>query len=66
MTGEVLSNEEKIDIYPAKHFVTPSEKFDEALSDIENELEHSIEKFNSTGQLLEAERIKQRTKYDIE
>ena len=66
LTGEVLSNEEKIDIYPAKHFVTPSEKFDEALSDIENELEHSIEKFNSTGQLLEAERIKQRTKYDIE
>jgi len=66
LTGEVLSNEEKIDIYPAKHFVTPSEKFDEALSDIENELEHSIEKFKSTGQLLEAERIKQRTKYDIE
>tara|TARA_Y100000590_G_scaffold458261_1_gene612611 strand:+ start:1555 stop:3492 length:1938 start_codon:yes stop_codon:yes gene_type:complete len=66
LTGEVLSNEKKIDIYPAKHFVTPSEKFDEALSDIENELEHSIEKFNSTGQLLEAERIKQRTKYDLE
>ena len=66
LTGEILSNEIEIEIYPAKHFVTPSDKFDEALEDIENELTLRKKIFNDTGQLLEAERIEQRTKYDLE
>ena len=66
LTGEILSNEIEIEIYPAKHFVTPTDKFDEALEDIENELTLRKKIFNDTGQLLEAERIEQRTKYDLE
>ena len=49
LTGEILSNEIEIEIYPAKHFVTPSDKFDEALEDIENELTLRKKIFNDTA-----------------
>ena len=66
MTGEILRERDSVDIYPAKHFVTSKEKLDLAIRDIENELEEQIEWFRSAGKPLEAERIENRTRYDIE
>ncbi len=66
MTGEILRERDSVDIYPAKHFVTSKEKLDLAITDIENELEEQIEWFRSAGKPLEAERIENRTRYDIE
>lgn len=65
-TGEVLFEHTSIDIYPAKHFITPQEKLEVAIQDIESELEEQVKKFNTEGKLLEAQRIEQRTKYDLE
>ena len=65
-TGEVLAEHTSIDIYPAKHFITPQEKLEVAIQDIEKELEQQVKKFNAEGKLLEAQRIEQRTKYDLE
>lgn len=66
LTGEVIADHQQIDIYPAKHFVTPQEQLTEAIEDIENELNEQVEYFVSQGKLLEAQRIKQRTNYDME
>jgi excinuclease ABC subunit B len=66
LTGEILADHQQIDIYPAKHFVTPQERLEEALVDIEEELEEQVKLFESQGKLLEAQRIKQRTRYDLE
>ncbi len=66
LTGEILADHQQIDIYPAKHFVTPQERLEEALVDIEEELEEQVNLFESQGKLLEAQRIKQRTRYDLE
>ena len=66
LTGEVLDDHQSVDIYPAKHFVTPKDKLEEALEKIEKELEQQIKDFESEGKLLEAQRIQQRTNYDIE
>ncbi|HRV95560.1 MAG TPA: excinuclease ABC subunit UvrB [Anaerolineae bacterium] len=66
LTGEVLSRQTQLDIYPAKHFITPQEKLDEALVDIEQELETQLAKFREEGKLLEAQRLEQRTRYDLE
>ena len=66
LTGEFLAERQQIDIFPAKHFVTPQERLEEALVDIEEELEQQVGLFESQGKLLEAQRIKQRTKYDLE
>tara|TARA_B100001750_G_scaffold246155_2_gene267622 strand:+ start:2320 stop:4332 length:2013 start_codon:yes stop_codon:yes gene_type:complete len=66
MTGEILRERDSVDIYPAKHFVTSKEKLDLAITDIEHELEEQIEWFRSAGKPLEAERIENRTRYDIE
>ena len=66
LTGEILQERDSIDIYPAKHFVTSKEKLDLAINDIETELEEQIEWFKKSGKLLEAERIENRTRYDIE
>mgnify|MGYP006164190585 CR=1 FL=1 len=66
VTGEILQERNSIDIYPAKHFVTSKEKLELAINDIENELEDQIELFRQSGRLLEAERIENRTRYDIE
>ncbi len=66
LTGEVVARHAKLDIYPAKHFITPQEKLEEALIDIEAELEERLAYFRENNKLLEAQRIEQRTRYDLE
>jgi len=66
ITGEVKSTVRHAAIYPASHYIVPRDKMEGAISEIEQELEKRIEFFNDRGKLLEAERISQRTKYDIE
>jgi excinuclease ABC subunit B len=66
LTGEVLTEHPEIAIYPAKHFITPQEKLTLALQDIEAELEEQLTKLKAQGKLLEAQRLEQRTKYDLE
>jgi len=66
LTGEVLAEHQAIAIYPAKHFITPQEKLTLALRDIEIELKERLAELNSQGKLLEAQRLEQRTKYDLE
>lgn len=66
LTGEILRTLDEVEIYPAKHFVTPEEKLQRAIRDIEQELEERIAFFKSQGKLLEAQRIEQRTRYDLE
>ncbi|HZQ05072.1 MAG TPA: excinuclease ABC subunit UvrB [Anaerolineae bacterium] len=66
LTGEVLLEHTAIDIYPAKHFITPQEKLAKALEDIEAELQEQLKLFREQGKLLEAQRLEQRTKYDLE
>ena len=65
-TGEILAEHSTIDVYPAKHFITPQDKLEAAMTDIERELETQLAKFKEEGKLLEAQRIEQRTKYDLE
>src|SRR5574341_515722 len=65
-TCEVLMEHTAIDIYPAKHFITPQDKLAAAIDDIERELEGQIAKFKEQDKFLEAQRIEQRTKYDLE
>lgn len=65
-TGKVLKIMDTVSIFPATHFVLSDEKKEEAIRRIEEELKERIAYFNECGQLLEAERIEQRTKYDIE
>jgi excinuclease ABC subunit B len=65
-TGEILAEPNAIDIYPAKHFITPQEKLNQALEDIEKELNDQVAFFKEHDKLLEAQRIEQRTKYDLE
>src|SRR5213594_496699 len=66
LTGEVLAERDKIDIYPARHFVTPREKLLEAIKDIEAELEVRLKELEDKGRLLEAQRLGQRTRFDLE
>ena len=66
LTGEIITDHQQIDIFPAKHFVTPQERLGEALEDIQREMEEQVALFETQGKLLEAQRIKQRTNYDIE
>ncbi|MEZ4572233.1 MAG: excinuclease ABC subunit UvrB [Thermomicrobiales bacterium] len=66
LTGEILSNRQETVIYPARHFVTTAEKLAMALNDIEDELEEHLEDLNAQGKVLEAARVGQRTRYDIE
>ncbi|HEY3298715.1 MAG TPA: excinuclease ABC subunit UvrB, partial [Armatimonadota bacterium] len=66
LTGEVLRHEDQIVIYPATHFVTSPEMMEKALSDIEAELNDRLAYFNRHGKYLEAQRIEQRTRYDME
>jgi excinuclease ABC subunit B len=66
LTGEVLTRHLSLDIYPAKHFITPQEKLDEALIDIEQELEERLGELREQDKLLEAQRLEQRTRYDLE
>lgn len=66
LTGEVLSERKHVVIFPASHFVTGEERMKIALKNIEAELEEQIKHFESEGKLLEAQRIEQRTRYDLE
>jgi excinuclease ABC subunit B len=66
LTGEVLARHTSLDIYPAKHFITPQEKLEEALIDIEQELEARLAELRAQDKLLEAQRLEQRTRYDLE
>jgi excinuclease ABC subunit B len=65
-TGEILQSLEAINIYPAKHFVTPKERLQEAIRAIRLELRERLDLLNSQGRLLEAQRLEQRTTYDLE
>ncbi len=66
LTGKVISKISHGYIYPASHYATTSEKTEKAIITIEKELEERIKEFESENKLLEAQRIEQRTKYDIE
>ena len=66
LTGEVLTDRSEIDIYPGKHFVTPEDRLLEALGDIESELENRLRELRGHGKLLEAQRLEQRTRFDLE
>ncbi len=66
MTGELLAERDELDIYPAKHFVTSKDKLEQAIEDIEAELEQRLTEFRESGRLLEASRLEERTRYDIE
>ena len=66
LTGEILDNHDRLIIFPAKHFMTEEARVEQALLDIEVELQNQIEFFRSQDKLLEAQRIEQRTRYDLE
>ena len=66
LTGEVIDTPEKITIYPGSHYATPQEKVKAALQKIRDELDARVAEFESQDKLLEAQRIKQRTKFDLE
>ena len=66
LTGEILNVVDEIDIYPAKHYITAEEKMKSAVTNIEIELEERIKEFKSQEKLLEAQRIEQRVRYDLE
>ncbi len=66
LTGEILSQRDSIEIYPARHFVTPREKLEAAIEDIKIELEERLDYLRANGKLLEASRLEQRTRYDLE
>ncbi|WWD81682.1 excinuclease ABC subunit UvrB [Alkalicoccus halolimnae] len=66
LTGEVLGEREHAAVFPASHFVTREEKLKRAIVNIEKELEDTLKDFHEKGKLLEAQRLEQRTRYDIE
>ncbi len=66
LTGELKGLLNHIAIYPASHYIVPRDKMEDAIREIECELAERVEFFKKNGQLLEAQRILQRTKYDIE
>ena len=66
LTGEILSNEKVIKIFPGSHYVTPNEKLKVAIKKIKDELDGRLKYFNKHQKLLEAQRIEQRTNFDIE
>lgn len=66
LTGEIYSEPVHIEIYPAKHYIASDERLKIAIGDIEKELDDQIKYFNANGRLLEAQRIEQRVRYDLE
>ncbi|HSW80086.1 MAG TPA: excinuclease ABC subunit UvrB [Candidatus Saccharimonadales bacterium] len=66
LTGEILGKPDAIKIFPGSHYVTPYEKLKIALGQIESELAQRLEQFNKEGKLLEAQRLNQRTRFDLE
>jgi len=66
VTGKILQTIDTLNIYPARHFVTPDERLDEACLAIEEELRERLVQLEQEGKLLEAQRMEQRTRYDLE
>jgi len=66
LTGEVLGKRQRLDIYPAKHWVTTQQRLNHAIELIESELEERLQELEVEGKVLEAARLKQRTNFDIE
>ena len=66
LTGEVKALLSHIAIYPASHYIVPQDKMEEALAEIKEEMEERVKYFIENEQLIEAQRIRQRTEYDIE
>ncbi|CAD5938633.1 UvrABC system protein B [Planktothrix tepida] len=66
VTGEVLQSLDGLSIYPARHFVTPEDRLEIACHDIEQELKQRVIELETQGKLLEAQRLSQRTRYDLE
>lgn len=66
LTGEIMGERDHVAIFPASHFVTREEKMQVAIGNIERELEEQLEKLRSEDKLLEAQRLEQRTNYDLE
>ncbi|HLQ84051.1 MAG TPA: excinuclease ABC subunit UvrB [Pseudogracilibacillus sp.] len=66
LTGEIIGDREHVAIFPASHFVTSEEKMQIAIKNIEAELEERIKELEADNKLLEAQRIEQRTRYDLE
>jgi Excinuclease ABC subunit B len=66
VTGEILTSLSALRVYPARHFVTPEAQLQQAILNIEQELEEQLAFFRKQGKLLEAQRLEQRTRYDLE
>ena len=66
LTGELLAERDRVDIYPAKHFVTSDERMTSAVGDIETELRARLGELRAEGRILEAARLEERTRYDLE
>lgn len=66
LTGEVLANLDILRIFPSSHYVTAQDKLKVALGKIEHELEERLDLFHKQGKLLEAQRLQQRTRFDLE
>lgn len=66
LTGEIEANMDEIRVFPSSHYVTPQEKLKVALGRIEQELDQRLSEFNQQGKLLEAQRLGQRTRFDLE
>jgi excinuclease ABC subunit B len=66
LTGEVFENLEEIEIYPAKHYITEEDRMGQALEAVEIELEERLKELRAAEKLLEAQRLEQRARYDLE
>ncbi|MDT8382357.1 MAG: excinuclease ABC subunit UvrB, partial [Brevefilum sp.] len=66
LTGEIYQDLESVEIYPAKHYITEDERMKQAITNIEQELEERLAELRSADKLLEAQRLEQRTRYDLE
>ncbi|HSM33095.1 MAG TPA: excinuclease ABC subunit UvrB, partial [Anaerolineae bacterium] len=66
LTGEVLAERNELNVYPASHYVTPQEKLVAAIDDIQAEMEVRVAELEQKGMILEAERLRQRTTFDLE
>jgi excinuclease ABC subunit B len=66
LTGEILGKPETLTIFPGSHYVTPQDKLKVAIGNIENELQQRLFQFKKEGKLLEAQRLEQRTRFDLE
>lgn len=66
LTGEIIGTRKHVSIFPKSHYVTSRDKIDVAVAEIEKEMEEQVAKFKDEGKFIEAQRIEQRTRYDVE